>query len=64
MCLYMEEVAVHAGHEVLMEVGNNSLLIVGDPMGISDQQLRPRPFLLLNIPIIKLYNINISDYLS
>ncbi len=62
MCLYMEEVAVHAGHEVLMEVGNNSLLIDGDPKGILDQQLRPRPILLLNIPIIKLYNIEISDY--
>ncbi len=41
--LPMEEVAVHAGREVLMEVDDNILLIVGDPQGISVEQLRPHP---------------------
>jgi hypothetical protein len=30
----LEEVAVHAGHEDLMEVDNNISLIVGDRKGI------------------------------
>jgi hypothetical protein len=50
----LEEVAVRTGHKVLMKVGNNSLLIVGDPKGILDQQLMPHPIHLLNIPTIKL----------
>jgi hypothetical protein len=33
----LEEVAVHAGHQVLMEVDDNSVLIVGDPHGIKGQ---------------------------
>jgi len=37
MCL--EEVAVHAGHEVMMEVENNISLIVGDSRGILDSSL-------------------------
>jgi hypothetical protein len=46
----LEEVTVNASHEVLMEVDDNMSLIVGDPQGILDQQLRPIP--LLNIIII------------
>jgi hypothetical protein len=30
----LEKVAVHAGHEVLMKVDYNIVLIVGDPQGI------------------------------
>jgi len=33
----LEEVAVHAGHQVLMEVDGKSALIVGDPQGIKGQ---------------------------
>jgi hypothetical protein len=43
ICLSLEEVTVRAGHKVLMEVDDNISLIVGNPQGISDQQLRPRP---------------------
>jgi hypothetical protein len=39
----MEEVAMSACHEVLMEVDDNILRIVGDPRGILEQQLRPHP---------------------
>jgi hypothetical protein len=39
----LEEVAVRAGHKVLMEVELNILLIAGDSQGILDQQLRPHP---------------------
>ncbi len=35
ICLSMEEVAVHAGHKVFMEV-DYILLDVGDPQGILD----------------------------
>ncbi len=37
-----------------MEVDNNISLIVGDPQGICDQQLRARPINWLNIFIAKL----------
>ncbi len=37
----LEEVSVHAGSKVLMEVNDNSALIVDDPQRILDQQLRP-----------------------
>ncbi len=41
------------GNEVLMEVDDNiSLITVGDPHGILDLQLRPRPIQLLNIIIV------------
>jgi hypothetical protein len=35
----MEEIMVHAGHKVQMEVDDNSALIVGDPQGILGEQL-------------------------
>ncbi len=43
----MNEVAMHTGHEALMEVNNSSKLIVGDAHGILDQKLstHPKPFL-------------------
>jgi hypothetical protein len=41
-----------AGHEVLMEVGNNILLIVGNPCTILDHQLIPRSIQLLNVFIL------------
>jgi hypothetical protein len=43
---------MRAGHYVLMEVDDNSMLIVGKPQGILDQQLRLRPILTLNIIIM------------
>ncbi len=52
ICQSSEEVAVRAGHEVLMEIGNSILLIVGDAQRILDQQLRPHPIYSLNIVII------------
>jgi hypothetical protein len=37
-CIFcLEEVAEFAGHKVLPEVDDNSLLIVGDPRGILDK---------------------------
>jgi hypothetical protein len=40
---------VHAGHEILIELGDHILLIVNKPQGILDQQLRdsPNPFKLI-----------------
>jgi hypothetical protein len=38
--LSLEEVSVHAGCNVLMEVDGNTLLIVGDLQDILDQQVR------------------------
>jgi len=52
--LSLEEVAVPAGHEVLMEVEDDILLIVGDSQGIFYQQLCPRPNNYLNITIISI----------
>ncbi len=43
------KVAVFAGLEVLVEVGDASALIIGDQWGILGPQLRPRPIHLLNI---------------
>jgi hypothetical protein len=45
----LEEVTVNAGHEDLMEVDDNMSLIVDNPLGILDQQLRHHPIHLLNI---------------
>jgi hypothetical protein len=45
--LSSEDVTVCAGREVLMEVDNNSALIVGNPKGILGQQLRPYPILFI-----------------
>ncbi len=49
--LSLEEFVVHVGHKVLMEVYNNSALIVGDPQGILGQQLWPHQVHFLNIII-------------
>ncbi len=59
MSLY--KVTVHAGHEVLMEVDDNILLIVCDQQGILSAQLTPRWIHLLNIIIIKI-NYYITQY--
>jgi hypothetical protein len=48
----LEEVAVRAGHEVLLEVDDHSALIVGDPRGILGQQFRPQPIHFLSIILI------------
>ncbi len=46
---------MRAGHEVLKEVDDNILLIVGDLQEISDLQLRPHPIHLLNIATIVIF---------
>jgi len=51
ICLSEEEVIVHAGLEVLLEV-DNSLLIDGNPWGILGHHLRPHPILLLNLLLL------------
>ncbi len=43
ICLYLEEVAVRAGHNVMIDVDANISLIIGNPHMILDQQLRPHP---------------------
>jgi hypothetical protein len=58
ICMSLEKVDVRAGHDVLMEVDDNISLIVVNPHGIFDQQLRSRPIHFLNI-IIDYMIINI-----
>ncbi len=36
ICLSLEEVILHAGHEALMEANDKILLITGNPWGILD----------------------------
>ncbi len=50
--LSLEEVVAHADHEVLMEIENNSVMIVGDPQGILGMQLRPYPIHISNVIVI------------
>ncbi len=50
----MEEVSLCAGHKVLLEVDDNSVLIVGDDQGSLTQKLRAHPVHLLNIITIML----------
>jgi hypothetical protein len=45
--LPMEEVAVRAGHKVLMEVDKSISPIIGNPQGILDHCLRLCPITLL-----------------
>ena len=53
ICLSLEDVAVHAGHVVMMEGDDNIWLIVGNSQGILDQQLnQAHPLPLLNIVIV------------
>ncbi len=49
MCLPLEEDAVCAGHKVMIKAENYSVLIVGDPQVILDEQLRLHPIHILNI---------------
>jgi hypothetical protein len=65
MHLSLKEVTMHPSHEVLMEVDDNSALIVCDTKGILGQQLLSYSIQLLNIIfslsitywVIKLYII-------
>jgi hypothetical protein len=50
----LEEVAVRASHEVLLEVDDNSELIVDDPQVIQCQQLRPHSIHFLKMILILL----------
>jgi hypothetical protein len=52
MHLSKEEVAVHAGQKVLMDIDDSISLIVSDPNRILDWQLRPRQIKLLNISVV------------
>ncbi len=52
--LSLKEVLVRTGRKVMVEVTDNILLIVDDPLGILDQQLRLHPIQLLNNNIITL----------
>jgi hypothetical protein len=56
MCLCLEEVTVHSGHQVLMEFDNNGAMIVNDPKEILVQQLRHHKMHLLNIKFYFLVN--------
>ena len=58
----MKETAKHAGHQVLIEVDYNILLIFGNPQGILGMQLRPHPIHLNFIIIITLINYSITYY--
>jgi hypothetical protein len=53
----LEEVAVHAGHEVWLEADDNIFLIVANLHEILDLQLRHGLILFLNITIL-LINYN------
>jgi hypothetical protein len=46
------EVGMDAGNKVLIDVDDNTLLAVGNPQLILDQQLKPHPIHLLIIIII------------
>jgi len=48
------KVTMRAVHQVLMEVDDNILLIVGDQQGILSEQPMPRLIQFLNIIIIKI----------
>ncbi len=54
--LSSEEVCV-CWQQCLKEADNNISLIVGNPQGILEQLLRPRPIQLLNIIVILIYDI-------
>ena len=65
MFLLLEEVATRSGKETLMEVDDNSALIVCDSQWILYQQLRLRSICLINIVIniIITNQIIIDDYI-
>ncbi len=58
----IKEVVMHAGHEVLVEVGDTIALIVDTSRGILGQQLRPQQIQSLNIILIILYTTNNSSH--
>jgi hypothetical protein len=51
------EVAVNVGHKGSVKVDDNSVLIVGNPQGICDEQFRLQPINLLNKIIIILVRV-------
>ncbi len=60
MSLPLEEVAVRAGHKVLMGVDDMISLIVGDPQGILDEQPRPHPIYLIDIVVLSINYIKLN----
>jgi hypothetical protein len=59
----LEEAAEHAGLEVWTEFDGNILLIVCDPRGILEMQLRPQLIHLLNSIVILINYIKNVYYL-
>jgi hypothetical protein len=57
----LDEVGVHAGHEVLTDVDDKILLIFGNPQRVFDQQLRPCKIHLLIITNKFIYNGRLLD---
>jgi hypothetical protein len=55
----LEEAAEHAGLEVLSEFHDNILMIVCDPRGILEMQLRPQLIHLLNSIVILINDIKL-----
>jgi hypothetical protein len=65
----LEDIDRHAGHKVLMEVDDNRVVIISNPLRTLDEQFMPNPVHLLNIIIvainyIKLYIITLLKYLK
>jgi hypothetical protein len=61
-CLSTEEVVVRACLKVLVEVDDNTLLIVGNAQWILGCQLEHQPIHLLNIIILLTTNLEIILY--
>ncbi len=59
ICIKLEEIAMHAGHKVLLNVDSKSALILDDPHEILGQQLRPHSIHSLNITVLILIIYNI-----
>ncbi len=55
VCGSLKEVARHAGNKVLMEVDDNSLVIISNLQRILDEQLMPHPVHVLNIGYYSTY---------
>jgi len=56
ICLFLEEVAVHSGNKVLMEVDLHFCWLLANSWGILGQQLMPRPSHLWIITLITFNN--------
>jgi hypothetical protein len=48
ICLTLKKFGASADQEVLMEVDNNNVMIVGEPHGILFKELRTLPFIKID----------------